>query len=148
MKAVSIQQPWASAIIKGIKVVENRTWYTDHRGDLVIHASSTLWRHKIPSDELKKLEPLGRFDCLPTGVLLGVVNLLGCQPISSSEPLQNTWFAYGPICWILDNPREFKQPVNWRGMPGLFDVPYEVVWNAANLQLIPDIFEDNERPIN
>jgi hypothetical protein len=37
MKALSIQQPWAWAIIAGHKDVENRSWYTHHRGSLLIH---------------------------------------------------------------------------------------------------------------
>ena len=40
MKALSIKQPWASLIAKGIKDVENRTWKTKFRGKVYIHASS------------------------------------------------------------------------------------------------------------
>ena len=38
MYALTIHQPWAWAIMAGIKRVENRTWRTSHRGPLVIHA--------------------------------------------------------------------------------------------------------------
>lgn len=34
MKALSIQQPWAWAIVKRDKRVENRTWPTTYRGRL------------------------------------------------------------------------------------------------------------------
>ena len=41
MKAISIKQPWAWLIISGYKTVENRKWYTAHRGDILIHASKS-----------------------------------------------------------------------------------------------------------
>lgn len=39
MKALSIKQPWASLIAHGIKDIENRTWKTNFRGKIYIHAS-------------------------------------------------------------------------------------------------------------
>lgn len=39
MKALSIQQPWAWAIIEAGKNVENRGWSTAYRGPVLIHAS-------------------------------------------------------------------------------------------------------------
>ena len=39
MKTLSVRQPYASLICYGIKTVENRTWKTDYRGRLLIHAS-------------------------------------------------------------------------------------------------------------
>jgi Zn ribbon nucleic-acid-binding protein len=40
MKAISIKQPWASLIAHGIKDIENRTWKTNFRGKIYIHASA------------------------------------------------------------------------------------------------------------
>ena len=42
MKCISIRQPWAWLIIKGVKPVENRTWSSSYRGPLLIHASLTF----------------------------------------------------------------------------------------------------------
>ena len=39
MKALSIKQPWASLIAHGVKDIENRTWKTNFRGRIYIHAS-------------------------------------------------------------------------------------------------------------
>jgi hypothetical protein len=39
MKARSVCQPWAWAIVHGVKMVENRWRRTNFRGPLVIHAS-------------------------------------------------------------------------------------------------------------
>jgi hypothetical protein len=45
MKTLSIRQPYATLVCKGIKNVENRTWNTKYRGKLLIHASgkSLAW---------------------------------------------------------------------------------------------------------
>ena len=42
MKAISIHQPWASLIAFGEKRFETRSWKTDYRGPLLIHASRTF----------------------------------------------------------------------------------------------------------
>jgi len=39
MKTLSVKQPNATLICAGVKCVENRTWTTDYRGRLLIHAS-------------------------------------------------------------------------------------------------------------
>ncbi len=39
MKALSLWQPWASAIACGSKTVETRHWQTKYRGPLAIHAA-------------------------------------------------------------------------------------------------------------
>jgi hypothetical protein len=38
-KTLSVKQPYAAFICAGVKTVENRTWKTDYRGRLLIHAS-------------------------------------------------------------------------------------------------------------
>ena len=44
MRVISIQQPWAWAIVHGPKRVENRTWGTPYRGPLLIHAGRSRER--------------------------------------------------------------------------------------------------------
>ena len=41
IKALSLWQPWASAIAVGYKHYETRSWKTDYRGWLGIHAAKT-----------------------------------------------------------------------------------------------------------
>ena len=43
---LSMHQPWASLLVMGIKIHEGRTWYSQHRGRLWIHAGS-----KVPTPE-------------------------------------------------------------------------------------------------
>ena len=39
MKTISVKQPYATLICAGVKKIENRSWKTDYRGRLLIHAS-------------------------------------------------------------------------------------------------------------
>lgn len=41
MKALSIKEPYASCIREKKKFIETRSWKTNYRGELLIHASST-----------------------------------------------------------------------------------------------------------
>lgn len=38
MKALTIRQPWASLIALGVKTIETRSWPTNYRGPVLIHA--------------------------------------------------------------------------------------------------------------
>jgi hypothetical protein len=40
MKAISLSQPWASAIALDLKSIETRSWQTKYRGRIAIHASA------------------------------------------------------------------------------------------------------------
>jgi hypothetical protein len=40
LRALTVKQPHASAILSGAKPIEFRTWTTDYRGDLLITASA------------------------------------------------------------------------------------------------------------
>lgn len=42
MKALTIKEPWASLIINGYKGYEFRTWKTNYRGKILIHAGMSL----------------------------------------------------------------------------------------------------------
>ncbi|XP_071610590.1 activating signal cointegrator 1 isoform X2 [Heliangelus exortis] len=80
---LSMHQPWASLLIRGIKRVEGRTWYTSHRGRLWIAATA-----KRPSpQEISELETTYRMllgkdvefpSDYPSGCLLGCVDVTDC----------------------------------------------------------------------
>jgi activating signal cointegrator 1 len=42
MKALTLTQPWASLVAIGAKKIETRSWSTDYRGPLAIHAAKGL----------------------------------------------------------------------------------------------------------
>jgi hypothetical protein len=42
MKALTLTEPWASLMMLGEKNVETRSWRTDYRGELAIHAAKNM----------------------------------------------------------------------------------------------------------
>ncbi|XP_068429740.1 activating signal cointegrator 1 [Clinocottus analis] len=110
---LSMHQPWATLLVKGIKRVEGRTWYTSHRGRLWIAAAAkTPTPQEIAEVEamyrqVYKKEP--RFPKeYPTGCLLGCVNVNDCLPQEQfSEQFPNTCEeSSSPFVFICTNPQE------------------------------------------
>jgi len=118
MKALTVCQPWAWAIIQGIKRVENRTWRTKHRGPLVIHAGlSTKWLAEWVGT-LPDGTPIP--EGLQYGAVLGEVDVVDCVPVAEAPASP---FAFGPWCWLLENPRPLETPLKWRGGQMLWNFP-------------------------
>jgi hypothetical protein len=109
MKCISVAQPWAWAILAGLQEVEYRCYPTDHRGDLLIHASigASDWARK-------QLASFGRrvptWDELPFGRVIGLVDLWDCE--RGGDGIWN---------WRLREPR-FVKPFRLRAGRRLFDV--------------------------
>ena len=82
MKAITVRQPWAWAIIYGQKDVENRTRNIagSYRGPVVIHAGKSLDPEEFGSavdalDVIGVTRPAGRVKDLGFGVALGTADL-------------------------------------------------------------------------
>jgi hypothetical protein len=123
VKALTVKPPWSWAIIYGGKDVENRTWKTDYRGELLIH-SGKAWSTEGASNTMVKnaferANPALHYPLYEAGgVALGVVDLVGC--IEDSESL---WAMPGHWHWVLTNPRPLIEPLPMRGALSLWDVP-------------------------
>jgi hypothetical protein len=79
MRALSIRQPHAEAIMRGVKPIEHRFRPTDVRERIFIYASRTRY---TPEQEAKMMAMYGMSDVacddLPRGVLVGTVELWDC----------------------------------------------------------------------
>lgn len=53
MKVLTIRQPWASLIIEGYKMFEFRSWKTNYRGEILIHAGQGVDRDAMKMIEIK-----------------------------------------------------------------------------------------------
>lgn len=123
MKALSIRQPWADAILLHGKDIENRTWSTTYRGPLLIHAA------KMPDrDDAYEFiaRATGQFseNSIPMaehfGGIIGIVDLVDVVTTSKSPWFTLAGCGFG---WVLKNPR--RLPFHRvRGQLGLFDVPH------------------------
>lgn len=117
MKALSIRQPWAWAILHAGKQVENRSWPTAYRGPILIHASKTYDRdgHEWIKSELGIQIP--ETAC---GGIVGQARLVSCVTEADSR-----WF-FGPFGFVLEDvePLPF---VKCRGRLGIFHIPDRIV---------------------
>jgi hypothetical protein len=131
MKALTVKQPWAYLIMRGLKDVENRTRQTKYRGPLAIHAAqkpSIAWtkRSEVGLSHLSQQDYdvawLVREENWDAGCVLGVVDLIDCVRDSDSQ------WAF-PDHWhlILANPRRVTIPIPATGRLGLWE------WNEQGL---------------
>jgi hypothetical protein len=117
-KCISIKRPWAGLIVKGIKPVENRNWYTSYRGPLLIHASQS-WDEDGVQWILSKFPELTDFirhTIHRKGELIGQAELIACVKYYRSE-----WF-FGPYGFVFANAVEFSESIPYRGRLGIFEV--------------------------
>ena len=117
MKALSIRQPWAWAIMHAGKDTENRTWPTRFRGRFFVHASKKVDTEAITY--LRNAMGLNVPDVkdLPGGCVVGTVELVDCVDTSDSD-----WFG-GPWGFVLRDPKAFPYPVPCKGRLGFFEPP-------------------------
>lgn len=85
MKALTIQQPWASLIVSRDKLYETRTWYTKYRGPIAIHTGKQLdpdvFQYLLcPLDTMKELIGCGitpeNIKALPLGAVIATADLV------------------------------------------------------------------------
>lgn len=138
MKAISLWQPWASAIALNLKRNETRGRLTHYRGPLAIHAAL---RWQADQQEFAALERrLGRLPArLPFGAIVAVARLVACRPtwevLPTIRPIEKLYGNYGPgrYAWILDEVLALERPVPYRGSQGFFEVP-----DALLMEQVPE----------
>lgn len=147
MKALSIRQPWAWAIIEAGKDVENRDWsvryqgYADARrlaqearardgGRFLIHASAGMTNAEFDEffDFMAKSLPSGlpmpSRRLLPRGGIVGSAQL--CDVVTNHP---SPWF-FGPVGLVLRDVKKLPF-MPCKGTLGFFNVPKDVLSNAA-----------------
>lgn len=117
IRALSIRQPWAHAILALGKDIENRGWATSYRGPLLIHAGKKMAGDDIEAlrRKLSKRAASRLPDTLPRGGFVGLVDLIDCV-----EDHKSPWFN-GPYGFVLANPRPLPF-LNWKGNLGLMTI--------------------------
>jgi hypothetical protein len=141
VRVLSVRQPWAWLLIHGGKDIENRSWGTDYRGPLAIHACGQyasrehpVWRRQIEESHGVLLPEF--FGELRTGGLVGLMQLVGCSRKSDSR-----WFTGEGWAWHMIRPTALEfLPV--AGRLGLWHLPLQALgpagvaaWN--DLRVIP-----------
>jgi hypothetical protein len=133
MKAITLQQPWASLVVLGAKCYETRSWPTRHRGMLLIHAGRAFpeTQRKLAGSEPFRSALAQRGieapDDLPLGAILGAVAVSACLPADKVKPgpMELAFGDFGPgrWAWKLSDPCRLPNPISYKGNRGIFDVP-------------------------
>jgi len=133
LPSITIQQPWAYCIVKGLKKYETRSWKTDHRGLLAIHVGSNARAEYYPTamrlglDTTDKAGPFWN----DRGKIVAIAELAEITQITTPEEL-TYWLStdeanYGfykmnAFVWRLDNVVILPKPVSTRGNMGIWNV--------------------------
>lgn len=129
MKVLTVKQPWATLIVRGIKDVENRDWKSYYRGRILIHSSKTVdWEGRcaercftraqwesIPDPTVGQLLR-GDWQDWPRGCIVGNADFVGMDGTRSVWASPNALWH-----WALRDQHEFRVPIPARGMPGLWN---------------------------
>lgn len=150
MRAISLWQPWASAIALRKKTIETRSWSTPHRGPIAIHAAQrwTEQQRQIGVEKglLPEHWPGDRWTLhngiLPLGYIVAVTEILYVKTIPEILPAltreEYLWGNYSPgrFAWILGRVHALKQPVRAKGRQGMFTIANELIPDAPSWAVI------------
>ena len=146
MDALTVLQPYASALVAGVKPWENRgrhlfgcpRWITIHAGkrrfdfggeaDFVLRDMEVFW------------PGMPTWDSMPLGAVLGVVRFTGSLSYSECNSVSRSWWACGPCCWRVGRYHALRVPVPCRGSLGIWKLPAEVEC-AVEAQLPADVLQ-------
>ena len=128
MKVLTIKQPYASMIINKYKTYEFRTWKTNYRGKLLIHAGGT-----IDKDDMKYFNYLNIND-YPTKCIIGECELVDCILVDGDfnnylynidNKVYGRHSRVGLYAWKLDNIKIYNKRINISGKLGLWNYEKE-----------------------
>ncbi len=145
MQAISLKQPWAQLVVIGAKRVETRSWSTEYRGEIAVHASKAFpnwmraetWANEIFRDPLAEAD-FGPGD-LPLGAIVGTVEITGCYPSEAAGSMgiydhTREWrygdYTPGRWFWTLANARMWDEPKSCRGALKIWIVPETIIYNT------------------
>lgn len=128
MKALTIKQPWATLIVDGYKMYEFRSWKTNYRGKILIHAGKSLEKEQDKKFKCYNL-------CHEFGAIVGEAILTDCILVDEEfqEKLEKeNKLVYGnsghvtKYAWKLENIKKYDKPIYINGKLGLWNYKEEV----------------------
>lgn len=127
MKVLSLKEPWATLIKEGIKKVETRSWKTNYRGKLYIHASSS----SIPKNLDKEFASLIKDFSFNYGNIICECELVDCiymtdeyiKNIKETNHLEYICGEYkiGRYAWILKDIKPLKELIKAKGKLNIWE---------------------------
>lgn len=134
-KAITIREPWASAIAYAGKNIENRDWRTHYRGPIAIHAGADVDFDEldVPCRQIRggPKKPLaqwirqginkhwtGKDELVTPSNFVAIAMIVDCVERSSSP-----WFE-GEWGWVLEGIVPIE-PVPWKGALSFWDCEFK-----------------------
>ena len=129
MKVLSIREPYASLITNNKKYIETRSWKTNYRGEIYIHASiSKVSKFINKNSDLMKLIGDDKFNY---GYITCKCNLVDCIKMTKEFILDiknNHYDQYicgeyevGRYAWILKNIKVLDKFIKAKGKLGIWN---------------------------
>lgn len=124
MKVLSIKEPWATLIINGHKEYEFRSWKTNYRGKILIHASKSMEKENVIRFQDLKLN-------YNPGFIIGEAEIEDCIPVTKefeNNLINKNELVYGVTrnrdgyAWKLKNIKILEKPIKAKGRLGLWDL--------------------------
>ena len=137
MRAITIKQPWAYAIVHLGKDVENRDWAPNNlSGRIAIHAGKTQDEGGYPAiRSILSLDVEGIWrvaEAAVCGAIIGTIRVVDCHHTSFTPGGLCEYFGCAPwgmagsgCHWVLADPRPCE-PIPCRGALGLWTVPDDI----------------------
>ena len=128
MKVLSIKEPFATLIANNKKKIETRSWKTNYRGILYIHASKSIMSKKYKSRK-ELMDVLGN-DELNYSKIICKCNLVDCVYMDEDflKSIKNNRQEYicgeysiGRYAWILDDIEILDNPIIASGKLGIWN---------------------------
>ncbi|MCX8074547.1 MAG: ASCH domain-containing protein [Clostridia bacterium] len=128
MKVLSLQEPWASLIKEKVKCIETRSWKTNYRGEIYIHAS----QKKVSKNysNIDRLLGLLSNEDFKYGYIIAKCNLKDCiymseEFINETRKSENEFicgvYSVGRYAWILDDIQVLDEPILAKGKLGIWN---------------------------
>lgn len=125
MKALTIHQPWATLVAIAAKRYETRSWRTDYRGPLAIHAGAREVDWMLCQREPFRSALAGR--TMTRGGIIAIATLADCLSVDSLflefSELERAFGDYSPrrYAWLLEDVTLLTTPIPTRGHQMLWD---------------------------
>ena len=127
MKVLSIKEPYATLIKDGVKLIETRSWKTNYRGELYIHASGKrICREYRTNAELMKLADN---HVMGFGNIICKCKLVDCIEMTTEfieevkknhDEYVSGFYEIGRYAWVLENV-EVIDPIKAKGHLGIWN---------------------------
>lgn len=139
MKTLTLTQPWAILIAIGAKKIETRSWNTNYRGPLAIHAAKGFPQEaqhvcfNVPfrdylGDYVALNETYFGQHKFPLGAIVAMCELVRVDRIKEGYEKYITYnersfgdYTPGRFAWILENITALEKPVFAKGALSLWE---------------------------